>query len=119
MTMSECYSLMRGDYSEALTRLMNEKLMERFLQKFLLDPSFGELKEAMANKDGEKAFRASHTLKGVSANLSLKKLYDSSSLLTETLRNSNGMIPEESYALFDTVSDDYNTVINTIKSYFG
>ena len=52
MTLKECYTALCGNYDEALSRLMNERLMERFLQKFLSDPSFNEIKDAFESKDG-------------------------------------------------------------------
>ena len=119
MTLKECYIALSGNFDEALSRLMNERLMEKFLQKFLLDPSFSEIKDAFEIKDGEKAFRGAHTLKGVSANLAFTKLSASSSLLTETLRNTNGAIPEEAYPLYQEVEKDYKKVIDTISSYFA
>ena len=119
MTLKECYTALCGNYDEALSRLMNERLMERFLQKFLSDPSFNEIKDAFEIKDGEKAFRGAHTLKGVSANLAFTKLSASSSLLTETLRNTNGAIPEEAYPLYQEVEKDYKLVIDTISSYYA
>ena len=119
MTQKECYIALSGNFDEALSRLMNERLMEKFLQKFLLDPSFSEIKDAFEIKDGEKAFRGAHTLKGVSANLAFTKLSTSSSLLTEALRNTNGVIPEEANELYKSVEEDYNLAINTISSYFA
>ena len=119
MTLKECYTALCGNYDEALSRLMNERLMERFLQKFLSDPSFNEIKDAFESKDGEKAFIGAHTLKGVSANLAFTKLSTSSSLLTEALRNTNGVIPEEANELYKSVEEDYNLAINTISSYFA
>ena len=119
MTLKECYTALCGNYDEALSRLMNERLMERFLEKFLSDPSFNEIKDAFESKDGEKAFRGAHTLKGVSANLAFTKLSTSSSLLTESLRNTNGVIPDEAYGLYKSVEEDYNLIINTISSYFA
>ena len=119
MTLKECYATLCGNYDEALSRLMNERLMERFIQKFLSDPSFKEIKDAFDNKDGEKAFRGAHTLKGVSANLAFTKLSTSSSLLTEALRNTHGVIPEEANELYKSVEEDYNLAINTIASYFA
>ena len=119
MTLRECYAQMGGEYNEAVSRLMNDKLIEKFIQKFLLDPSFSEIKDAFEIKDGEKAFRGAHTLKGVSANLAFTKLSTSSSLLTEALRNTNGVIPEEANELYKSVEEDYNLAINTISSYFA
>lgn len=119
MTLNDCYTLMGGNYQEAKSRLMNDKLVERFIQKFLQDTSFQELEKAMEAKDGETAFRCAHTLKGVSANLSLSLLASSSSLLTEELRNKGGVIPEEAYRLFEEVKKDYSLTTETIKSYFA
>ena len=119
MTLNDCYTLMGGNYQEAKSRLMNDKLVERFIQKFLQDTSFQELEKAMEAKDGETAFRCAHTLKGVSANLSLSLLASSSSLLTEELRNKGGVIPEEAYILFEEVKKDYSLTTETIKSYFA
>ena len=119
MTLEQCYTTMNGSYQEAKSRLMNDKLIERFIGKFLQDTSFQEIEKAFADKDGERAFRGAHTLKGVSANLSFSKLTESSSLLTETLRNSGGLIPDSSYLLFEEVKKDYSLVMDTIKSYFS
>ena len=45
-----------------------------------------ELTESLKEKDGECAFRAAHTLKGVCANLGLDRLYEADCELTEKLR---------------------------------
>ena len=119
MTLRDCCEQMGGEYNEAISRLMNDKLIEKFIQKFLLDPSFGELKEAIENNDGEKAFIGVHTLKGVSANLACTILALSSSILTEALRNTNGVLPESALPLFKSVEDDYYIAIETIQSYFA
>ena len=119
MTLRDCYAQMGGNYDDAVSRLMNESLMERFMKKFLSDPSFNDLKTAIDNNKREDAFRAAHTLKGVAANLAFTRLRDSSSLLTETLRNTTDFIPKEAYPLFIIVGRDYKTVIETIESYFA
>ena len=55
--------------AEAMQRFMNnEQLWIKFLKKFKLDTSFGELVKAMEEKDATKAFEASHTLKGITGN---------------------------------------------------
>ena len=53
--------------------------------KFLNDPSFQELTDGLAAQDGEKAFRAAHTL-SVCLNLGFTELYKVSAELTEVLR---------------------------------
>ena len=34
MTLRDCYAQMGGNYDDAVSRLMNESLMERFMKKF-------------------------------------------------------------------------------------
>ena len=69
MTVKECYEKVGSDYDGVLKRLGSEALVKRFAVKFLNDPSFQDLTDGLAAKDGEKAFRAAHTLKGVCLNL--------------------------------------------------
>ena len=71
MTIQECYQELGGDFAQVEKRLPSVSLIERFITKFLDDGSFSELCHAMQEGQREAAFRAAHTLKGVSANLSL------------------------------------------------
>ena len=72
MTIKECYEKVGSDYDGVLKRLGSEALVKRFAVKFLNDPSFQELTDGLAAQDGEKAFRAAHTLKGNIINLRKK-----------------------------------------------
>ena len=85
MTIQECYMALGGNYQEVAKRLPSESLVKRFITKFPDDKSFAELSQAMAEGDRASAFRAAHTLKGVSANLSLDQLLRSVVVLTELL----------------------------------
>ena len=58
MTVKECYEKVGSDYDGVLKRLGSEALVKRFAVKFLNDPSFQDLTDGLAAKDGEKAFRA-------------------------------------------------------------
>lgn len=117
MTIQECYSEIGGDFDQVAKRLPSVNLVKRFITKFLDDGSFSELDQAMKSGERERAFRASHTLKGVSANLSLGKLQDSSSELTELLRSAGDCIPEEAVVCMDKVKKDYELTVNTIQAY--
>ena len=75
MTKKECYEKVGSDYDGVLKRLGSEALVKRFAVKFLNDPSFQELTDGLAAQDGEKAFRAAHTLKGLCLNLGFTELY--------------------------------------------
>lgn len=86
MDIRECYEALHGDFDQACARLMNERMVTRFVLKFPSDPSMQQLREAVAAGDNERAFRAAHTLKGVAGNLSFTALYQAASTLTEQLR---------------------------------
>lgn len=64
----------------------NSGLYERFLNKFLSDPTFGMVSDAFATGDEQKALTATHTFKGLTANLGLTKLYDISSEMVNLIR---------------------------------
>lgn len=84
MTVKECYEQMGADYEGVLGRLRSEVLIKKFAKKFLDDGSFRSLKDNLAQKNGEEAFRAAHTLKGVCQNLGFDNLYKASFDITES-----------------------------------
>ena len=61
MTLQEFYARVGGDYNATLSRLPSEALVKKFILKYPGDPSFAQLKDALAAQDWELAFRASHT----------------------------------------------------------
>lgn len=75
MTLQEFYDRIGGDYKATISRLPSEALIKKFVLKYPGDPSFSQLKDALAAQDWELAFRASHTLKGVAQNLGMDRLY--------------------------------------------
>ena len=104
MTIQECYAALGGDYQEVLSRLYSDALVKRFVGKFLSDQSFQLLEDSMKAKNYEEAFRAAHTLKGVTQNLSFTKLYQSSHEITEALRTKDYDLAAQ---LFPQVEADY------------
>lgn len=86
MTIEECYNTLGGNYKNALSRLMNDNLIKRFILKFPADKSYGNMVAAMEAHDTDVAFREAHTLKGVSRNLAFDQLDSSVSEITEHLR---------------------------------
>lgn len=63
MTAKECYELMDGNYENVLERLNSEKLIKKFLKKFVDDKSFSDITRYIEAGEQENAFRAAHTLK--------------------------------------------------------
>lgn len=114
MTLQECYAALEGSCDEVLGRLRSEALVQKFVIKFLADPSYELLCTSMEAKNYEEAFRAAHTLKGVCQNLSFAKLYASSAQLCEALRD--GFHPEAP-ALKPQVDADYRQTADAIRAY--
>jgi HPt (histidine-containing phosphotransfer) domain-containing protein len=64
------------NFDEGIKRVMNNaKLFIKLLTKFKTDTNLDELFTLLNTGDYEKAQMAAHTLKGVSANLSLAELF--------------------------------------------
>ena len=105
MTIQECYKAIGGNYEDVLRRLHNEALIQKFTLKFLEDPSYRLLKQALRDKNYEDAFRSAHTLKGVCQNLSFDRLYEVSNELTELLRDRTGEQPGIPEAMENTVRE--------------
>lgn len=114
MKLQECYAALEGDYDEVMGRLRSEALVQKFVLKFLDDPSYELLCSSMEKQDYGEAFRAVHTLKGVGQNLAFTRLYSSSSRLCEALRD--GFHPEAP-ALKEQTDADYRQTISAIRAY--
>ena len=119
MTIEECYEKIGGNFAEAKERLINEKMINRFVGMFLKDQSFAELKTAMEAGDREAAFRGAQTMNGVCGNLSFTALFEKASALTESLRNNDSKISEEARVLFENVEQAYRNTVETIQAYIG
>ena len=106
------YDSIGGDYAEVTSRLPTEKMILRFLLRFKDDATFRELCLAMEERRLSDAFRAVHTLKGITLNLGLAKLGKSSHDLTEALRPGAEPCGEESLnAMLLTLRRDYDEVM--------
>ena len=114
MSLEECYDALGGNYKAVLGRLSSERIVKKFVLKFLNDQSYVLLEQSMQDKNYEEAFRAAHTIKGVCQNLSFDRLGDSSSRLAEALRS--GWTPEAD-ALVDEVKRDYQETADAIRAF--
>lgn len=117
MTIQECYRELGGDFAQVEKRLPGVSLVKRFITKFLDDSSFSELCHAMEQGQRENAFRAAHTLKGVSANLGFDRLQTAAGELTELLRPETGNIPEGAAPLLEAVRREYELTAGAIRAY--
>lgn len=113
MTVQECYERMGGDYESVFGRFRKEDRIKKFVFRFLSDKSFETLCSSIEAGNTEEAFRAAHTLKGVSQNLSFDRLFESSHEITEALRAED---KEKVADLLPRVREDYELTVSTIQA---
>ncbi|MGN0312433.1 MAG: Hpt domain-containing protein [Lachnospiraceae bacterium] len=119
MLLSECYQLFGGDYESVKQRISKEEIIEKFVLRFLTEPSYDNLCAALKEENYEEAFRAAHSLKGVSQNLGFERLSVSSGDMTEYLRDMDkAKIDDDRLMdLLDKVSLDYREVMDAVRRY--
>ena len=118
MLLKECYDAFGGSYEDVKERIPKDEIIKKFAIKFLSEPSFDNLCQALEGEDYKEAFRAAHSLKGICANLGFQRLEESSSALTELLRGSEEkqVDKEECKEYFERVSKDYKVVVEALKN---
>ena len=89
MTIQELYGKIGGSYDSALKILQSERLVSKFILRFLTDTSAQRLLDAYAAKDSTGMFEGAHALKGVCANLGLDELSRRASEIAEEYRPGN------------------------------
>ena len=76
-----------ANVDEGLTRCMkNESFYLMLVNKMLSDPAFENLKEGVESGNLDQAFEAAHSLKGMTANLSLTPILLPVQKITDLLR---------------------------------
>ena len=113
MKIEECYAQMGADYTAVLGRLQSAALIQKFMLLFPKDPTYQELKQAIADQNGEDAFRAAHTLKGICLNLGFDNLFAPSQELTEKLRGATTI--EGTDELFAAVEKEYDRTCGALR----
>lgn len=111
MLLETFYEKTGGSYEEILGRLRSPEMILRFAKMYAADPSWKQLHDALDQGNAEDAFRAAHTLKGVSQNLGFTKLYEVSAKLTEELRGGKPLVHKE---LVDAVDQIHQTIIDNL-----
>lgn len=105
------------DVDGMLSRCMgNETLFERLLKKFPSDRSYFSLVEALQNGDESAATEASHTLKGVAGNLSIKELYTLVDSQVQALRRHD---MDSALSMMPDITLKYNNAVNAIQKSFN
>lgn len=108
------YQIAGGDYAGVIGRLRTNDRVAKFVTMFADDASYSNLVNNMADENWDEAFRAAHTLKGVSRDMGFIDLSDYASEITEALRASD---QERAKLLLPTVQDEYKKVADAIAMF--
>lgn len=115
MNINEFYDSIGSSAEQVLNRLLNEKLVLKYLNKFPEDGSFASLEENLNGNDYAEAFRAAHTLKGICLNLELTPLTALAVKMCDILRNQNAVQQEDIFAVFEELSTVYKQIVDKIS----
>lgn len=97
----------------ALRRFMNnEAMVEKYLNRFLSEKSYAELKEALAANDAEKAAMAAHTLKSVCGTLGFVKMQEQ--VIDEEALIKGGKMAE-AIAKAPEIEEEYQRICSLIR----
>lgn len=86
MTLQELYTLIGGNYDQALKIMRRDKLIDRYIRKFSSSRVGEGLAAAGETMDAVGMFESAHAMKGVCANLGLDTLSQAASELAEEFR---------------------------------
>lgn len=105
------------DTCDALSRMGgSHSLLGRLLGLFLQDTNLSELKEATGRNDAEAGLRAAHSLKGLSGNLSMTKLFDLTGRQCSLFRAGDA---EGAFALTGEVEAEGARLAEAVKFFLG
>ena len=119
MTIQEMYEKVGGSYESAKKILPMDKMIAKFVQKFLTDKSYEKLSAAHEAGDAAGMFEGSHALKGVCANLGFNELSKMASEISEEYRpgNARTMSDEEVDRRFTELKALYDKTIAGIQEF--
>lgn len=90
----------------------NEALYEKWLFDFPKDNNYKLMLQAIKNEDVQRAYNHAHTLKGISGNLSMNRLYEKVCVLVEQLKEKNITNIDK---ILQEVDTEYQLIINALK----
>ena len=121
MNIKKFYEDTNSSYQGALSIMMNDFLIERMIKKFMESNSYQSIIEAYEANNIKEVFALSHSFKGVTGNLSLTKLFNLASELTEATRNKESAdikdLIEQLKAEYKVVVDAFNALNNWTQNF--
>ena len=119
MTVQELYAQIGGSYDDAKRTLPMDKLIAKFVVKFLDDKSAESLFSAWDARDAAALFEGAHAMKGVCGNIGLTALSSSASELAEEFRPGKGrtMDDAEVQRRVDELRANYERATQGIRAF--
>ena len=119
MTVQELYDNIGGSYASVKRILPTDRMIGKFVLKFLNDKSCEKLFASREAGDAQGMFDASHSLKGVCANLGLDDLSAQASEISEEFRPGHQpvMSQEELDRRFADIKTLYDRTISGIQAF--
>lgn len=113
MDIQEFYDSIDENYENVSSRMMgNQKLVEKFVRKFLEDPSSQQIKESVEKMDYDEILRATHTMKGIASNLEFTQLQQKSAKAVDMIRAGE---KETVLPVIDEIEKEYQKVVDAIQ----
>ena len=109
MNVKQFYIDTNSNYEEALSRMMNDFLIEKLVSKFIANNQYSAIISAYDEKNYQEVFANAHALKGVAGNLALTSLYEIASILCEATRNNATPNLDKE---IETLKERYSLIIN-------
>ena len=119
MSLEACYAAMGGDLEGVRGRLLTDDRIRKFVGIFLEDKSFENLRTSLDEGNIAEAFRAAHTMKGISRDLGFTPLFEASSKLSDALRPGDDGLPAapaDVPELMQQTEQAYQTTIDAITN---
>lgn len=119
MSLEVCYAAIGGDLEGVRGRLLTDERITKFVGIFMQDTSFQTLVESLENGAMDEAFRAAHTMKGISRDLGFTPLFEASSKLSDALRPGDDGLPAapaDVPELMQQTEQAYQTTIDAITN---
>ena len=119
MTVEELYAKIGGNYENAKRTLQMDKLIAKFILKFLDEKSCERLMTAGAEGDEDGIFEGAHALKGVCANLGLDDLSAWAGIVAEAYRPGKPRTLDAAAlsGILERIKEDYDRVIAGIQQF--
>ena len=119
MTLPELYETIGGDYEQAQKVMRMDKLIDKHIRKFPLNPVYESLHEAGEKMDETGLFEHGHAMKGICANLGLSELSAAAGVITEEFRpgNPRRLSDGEVKAQLEKIDELYERTVSGIRKY--